>query len=63
MKSILIYALAYCSAHVTIDDDLPDDILLRGTDNAFDGLDLSGLKNQNYEKDILKFPLEWKFSD
>ena len=63
MRSILILALAAVSAHKAVDEDVPDDVLLRGTDDGFDGLDLSLMKNQNYEKDISKYPLQWKFSD
>ena len=55
MKKI-IYFVASVLAHKTVDEDVPDDVLLRGTDPNAD-LDLSFMKNANYEKEIVKHNL------
>jgi hypothetical protein len=43
MKKVLCFA-AVVLAHKTVDEDVPDDVLLRGTDE-FGDLDLSFIKN------------------
>ena len=55
MKKI-IYFIASVLAHKTVDEDVPDDVLLRGTDTIGD-MDLSFIKNANYEKEIVKHNL------
>jgi hypothetical protein len=62
MKRIIL-AFGLVAAHKTVDEDVPDDVLLRGTDESFENLDLSYIKSQNYEKDVVKFNLMHKFSD
>ena len=61
MKRIILLA-GLVNSHKTVDEDVPDDVLLRGTDD-FGDLDLSFIKNKNYEKEIVKFTLSHKFSD
>jgi hypothetical protein len=56
MKKI-IYFVASVLAHKTVDEDVPDDVLLRGTDD-FGDMDLSFIKNANYEKEIVKYNLK-----
>lgn len=60
MKKI-IYFVATVLAHKQVDEDVPDDVLLRGTDESAD-LDLSFMKNVNYEKEVLKHNLLHGFS-
>ena len=61
MKKI-IYFVASVLAHKTVDEDVPDDVLLRGTDEFAD-MDLSFIKNANYEKEIVKYDLLQGFSN
>jgi hypothetical protein len=57
-----IYFAATVFAHKTVDEDVPDDVLLRGTDQYGD-IDLSFMKNQNFEKEIVTYNLMHGFSD
>jgi RNA-binding protein YlmH len=57
MKSFAILGLALFARAHQVDEDVPDDVLLRGTEEIFDKSDL------NIEKDIKKYNLSHKFSD
>jgi hypothetical protein len=61
MKKIMYFA-AVALAHKTVDEDVPDDVLLRGTDEYAD-VDLSFIKNANYEKEVVKYNIVHGFSD
>ena len=61
MKKIVYFAAAVL-AHKQVDDDVPDDVLLRGTSDYAD-VDLSFIKNANYEKEVVKYTLQHGFSE